>query len=183
VKRGILGFQRGDFFCWHHASMLHLLRNSGWIDPKEEKKSMASRKHAAQQSVAETTAPVVESPVVESPVVESPVAATVTSVAADDLAYLTAQRKALQEQIKAAKAAQPAKVATPKVSPLEAVIARQATITRKWLPETLAWRVSARVKAGQDQGVALEAVLAQARAAVEALLAQPATATTDEPEA
>jgi hypothetical protein len=29
VERSILGFQGGDFFCWRHASTLHLQRKSG----------------------------------------------------------------------------------------------------------------------------------------------------------
>ncbi len=81
------------------------------------------------------------------------------------LEQLVAQRKALDEQIKAAKAAQP------NVSQLEKVIARQAT-QPKWLVEVLTGRVSARVKAGQSPEGAIDAVLHQYRVLILAALAE-----------
>jgi len=80
------------------------------------------------------------------------------------------QQRALSEQIKAARAAQP------KESPLERVISRQEK-QPKWLVEVLVGRVKARIAAGQPQEEATAAVLSQyARLIQQALANQDATA-------
>src|SRR5258708_38988202 len=61
------------------------------------------------------------------------------------LEFLMAEKGRVDAALKAAKAALPA------VSKLELVIAKQAA-QETWLPENLAKRGLARVKAGQDQG-------------------------------
>jgi hypothetical protein len=86
-----------------------------------------------------------------------------TTATTTDLTALREQKRQLDAQIKAAQAA------LPKQTPIDAVLARQAALP-KWLPETLTARVRARVKAGQPTHDALDAVLAQVRAAVAALL-------------
>jgi hypothetical protein len=110
------------------------------IFANEEKKQMA-RKPAPEQpaeSVVEETTATVE------PVAE-PVA--VPSVASDDLAYLRSQRKALDEQIRTAKAAKKA----PKKDP-DSVPA--------WAMRYPLSRINARVKAGQEQTEAISDTLA-----------------------
>jgi hypothetical protein len=84
---------------------------------------------------------------------------------ANVLADLTAQRRALDAQIKAARAAQP------KQSALDALIARQNANLTKWLPETLTTRVLARVRLGQPADEALDAVFAVYHSAVAAAVA------------
>ena len=103
------------------------------------------------------------------------VAATATAAVTtttSDLKTLMDARKVLDEQIRAAKAA------NPQASALDRVVARQVDLP-KWLPANIAARVVARVRAGQSADAATDAVFAQIRAAVEVLVAQPATA--DEP--
>ncbi len=96
-------------------------------------------------------------PVVETPATVDPVAPetveTVQSVAADDLAYLVAQCKALNEQIKAAKEAKKGNK-----NKLDAVIARQNSNVSDWVVNYLSQRIRARVNAKQSQDVALEEV-------------------------
>lgn len=79
------------------------------------------------------------------------------------LEFLMAEKVRVDAALKAAKAALPA------VSKLELVIAKQAA-QETWLPENLAKRVLARVKAGQDQGQAMEEVFAFLREATYAEL-------------
>ena len=117
----------------------------------EEKKSMTSRTPKTAAAATETPVTLAAETVAETP-------ATVEPTPVADLATLVAQRKALDEQIKAAK------VAAPKLSKLDSVIARQLANPTKWIAPGLASRVDARVKAGQPLTEAVDAVLAQYRA-------------------
>jgi hypothetical protein len=83
---------------------------------------------------------------------------TTTTTPAPALDDLIAQKRALDAQIKAARASQPT------MSKLERVIARQTADNGKWLTIHLRNRVAARVNAGQDLTTAVDAVLAQYRA-------------------
>lgn len=83
----------------------------------------------------------------------------------DDLKQLMEQRRALDAQIKSAKAAQAS------VSKLERVIAQQNAHLDDVTGQRLVARVRARVKAGQPQDEALAQVFADYRAAVEGALA------------
>jgi hypothetical protein len=84
--------------------------------------------------------------------------ADTTTTPAADLDTLIAQKRALDAQIKAARASQPT------MSKLDRVIARQTADNGKWLTIHLRNRVAARVNAGQDMTEAVDAVLAQYRA-------------------
>ncbi len=128
------------------------------IFAKEEKKM--TRKPAA-------------STVVEMVSTVEPVAVPVQSVATDDLAYLMSQRKAISEQIKAAKLAR-------KSNKLDAVIARQNANISDWAVNYLTKRVQARVKAGQSAEEALTEVFAPYLLAVHHALADPEPESTTE---
>jgi hypothetical protein len=94
-------------------------------------------------------------------IADAPVVAQIAQEAdttAPALTDLIARKRALDEQIKAAKAAMP------QVSKLERVIAKQTVDNGKWLVIHLRNRVAARVKAGQPMQDAVDAVLAQYRA-------------------
>jgi hypothetical protein len=123
---------------------------------KEEKK-MTRKPAPAATTVVETTATV------------EPVA--VPTIASDDLAYLVSQRKALSEQIKAAKLAR-------KSNKLEAIIACQNENVSDWTVNYLVKRCEARVNAGQSAELALAEVFALYRTAVETAL----TSSTASPE-
>ncbi len=88
-----------------------------------------------------------------------------TSPTPDDLKQLIEQRRALDAQIKTAKAAQAS------VSKLERVIAQQNAHLDDVTGQRLTARVRARVKAGQSTDEALEQVFADYRAYVEGALA------------
>jgi hypothetical protein len=77
-----------------------------------------------------------------------------------DLAALVAARRALDERIKAVRAA------APRQSALDALIARQDANLTLWLPRGLTQRVLARVRAGQAVDEALEQVFSVFRCAV-----------------
>ncbi len=95
--------------------------------------------------------------------------ATVTTTDTD-IKALIAQRRAIDEQIKTAKAAMP------KPSPLERVIAKQAHQFSKWVVWRLANRIGERMRAGQPRADATRDVLAFFVAQVDALLDDPTTA-------
>jgi len=115
-------------------------------------------KTAPRKPTIVTATPVAPTPVVESVVAPTPV----------DLDSLIAQQRAINEQVKAAKAAMPTK------SKLERVIERQANQPDLWLRRKLLLRVVERAKAGQDATEAVDAVLALYRSGLlEALI--PAT--------
>lgn len=109
---------------------------------------------------------------VDSPVQPTAGEATVTTTDTD-LTALIAQRRALDEQIKSAKAAMP------KPSPLERVIAKQANQFSKWMAPQLANRIHERMRAGQPRADATRDVLAFFVAQVNALLDAPETADAD----
>jgi hypothetical protein len=71
-----------------------------------------------------------------------------------DIQALMAQKKALEEQIKALKATRPER------NSLDAVMHRQTTSYEAWVPKMLANRIKARVSAGQDRQAAADQVVA-----------------------
>jgi hypothetical protein len=85
--------------------------------------------------------------VVEGIVEEAPAPETI------DIQALMAQKKALEEQIKALKATRPER------NSLEAVVHKQTTSYEAWVPKMLANRVKARVGAGQDRQEASDQVM------------------------
>ncbi len=84
-----------------------------------------------------------------------------TTPAEPTLNDLIAQKRALEEQLRAVNAAMP------KLSPLDKVIAAQTAQPSKWIPLHLSNRVKARVRAGQPRQEAIDGVLAQFRTLLE----------------
>jgi hypothetical protein len=127
----------------------------------EEKKSMASRKHAAQASVAAATvAPVAAEPVAP----EAIIAATAPAVTAALAAQPAPAKRAKQAAKDPAKVA--AAVAKLTQNPLERVVAQQTANPALIPVAQLSIRVADRVQAGQDLQAAIDAVFAQYRALV-----------------
>ena len=77
------------------------------------------------------------------------------------IAALTAQKKATRLAEAARRAEERAQREAAKVQTLEQVIEAQSSHRQKWVVETLAGRVMARTKAGQDQDTAMREVFAQ----------------------
>ncbi len=92
-----------------------------------------------------------------------------TPTATPDVKTLLEQKRILDAQIKAARLAQPT------LTKLESLIDRQNASLTRWIPETLASRVTKRVQLGQPMGDAMEEVFASYRAAVEQIIANAAT--------
>jgi hypothetical protein len=111
----------------------------------------------ATKTASRKTETVVET-VEETPVTPTP----------QDLDVMLAQKRALDEQIKAAKAAMP------QLSKLERVIERQTANPDLWLRRKLWLRAVERAKAGQPPTEAVDAVLALYRSGMLAALI-PAT--------
>jgi len=105
-----------------------------------------------------------EQPTTETPATQTPAD---TSTASTSVAELQATRRALDEQIKAAKATQPKPEKPAKqAKTLTDVIAQQTARPRTDLPRILTTYVLQRQAAGQDRYEALEQVLGQMRSIV-----------------